>query len=399
MSNITNITHSDDPLTLMRGMAEKINDLINNEESASASVREALDDLTTRLKYLEDKSNNPARREWFMPGDTDQTMGAKREMGAWLKGILRMKSDIAWRDTPDGVKFRDGQVTDVDADGGYLTPTTILPWVSGILEQHGVARQICRTVPVTTGKTDIGTLATKPLVYWASQNAEPTLSKITFGKKDLDTDLLIAIDKLSLAFEEDTAPALTEYTVDVFMRAIAKEEDKQAFGTGTSPFTGLFAETGTGAYALGSGTTTWVDNLAYEDFVKIMQKCDVDAVTEGRWLMSRDVYFEVMNVRDSQNRPLWNMSLGDGAPGTLLGRPISISNVLPGTAQVAAGVPFIAYGDFQHLYIIDRRRLAVDFSGGDAGFTSASRYLRLMERVGFYTMVPEAFAVAKTGAA
>jgi len=57
----------------------------------------------------------------------------------------------------------------------------------------------------------------------------------------------------------------------------------------------------------------------------------------------------VRKLVDSQNRPLWQPSLQDGTPDTLLGYPVFIDNF---TATMAANAKSIAFGDFESAFVV-----------------------------------------------
>lgn len=73
---------------------------------------------------------------------------------------------------------------------------------------------------------------------------------------------------------------------------------------------------------------------------------------EANFFMNRTTEGEVMLLKDSDGRPLWQPSVQAGTPAALMGRPIAIFEDMPDTAT---GALSIAYGNMRRAYQIADR--------------------------------------------
>jgi len=77
----------------------------------------------------------------------------------------------------------------------------------------------------------------------------------------------------------------------------------------------------------------------------------------SNWFMNRTTEGEVMVLKDSDGRPLWQPSTSAGTPSSLMGRSVAIFDDMPNTD---AGALAIAYGDMRAAYqIVDRESVSI----------------------------------------
>jgi HK97 family phage major capsid protein len=75
------------------------------------------------------------------------------------------------------------------------------------------------------------------------------------------------------------------------------------------------------------------------------------------WFMNRTTEGEVLLLKDSDGRPLWQPSVQSGVPSSLMGRPIALFEDMPDTT---AGALAMAYGDMRQGYqIVDRTGISI----------------------------------------
>lgn len=82
---------------------------------------------------------------------------------------------------------------------------------------------------------------------------------------------------------------------------------------------------------------------------------ETDYLANASWLMSRSALFALQRLQDNAGHFLWQPSLSLGAPSSLLGYPVYVSDDLS-SATEANGVP-IVFGDFKEAYTIVERGL------------------------------------------
>ncbi len=98
-------------------------------------------------------------------------------------------------------------------------------------------------------------------------------------------------------------------------------------------------------------------------------------------------------VKDNSGQYIWQPSVKDGTPDTILGKPVYTSPYAP---EIAAGTTPMAFGDFSYYWIADRR---------DTRFRVLNELYAQNDQVGFFAtervdgklILPEAVALLKMG--
>lgn len=383
----------DDPLGHIRATLDNIRtnqaDELKSLGGKLSTFEKKFDEYEARIVEMEDKARNPNNRFYQSPHATREER--VRLVSSWVQNAYRA-TDPGWATTDLGATWRADQTVSTDSKGGYLVPTPLYPEILRIVQEFGVARSLCRVLPMARIDMDISRKNAGPTVSWPDEGVAPSTTNVTFGTVKLSAKKLMALDEVSLELRDDSAVDLASYLIDIFSEAVAEEEDKQAFNS-TAPFTGLCQNTDVGVYTLAS--TTFTGNLVYDDFVNLMHKPDKNVRMRGTFLFSSDVFAEILKIKDTQGRPLFNAGLAGSFPSNILGRPYVVSHVMPGTSDDASGAPVAAYGDFRRYLLGDRRTMTVDFSP-HAAWNSAAESMRVLERVAFACGIPGAFALMKT---
>lgn len=395
-------TRSDAPVTKILHALDRIEERydkrlaelatqISTFERASEVTRQRLEDMERRASQGMGPSTYTSHS---MPthADADQRRAV---VGKWLTDTFRMVYDPAWCASDEGEQFRANQVEDTSADGGYLVPTPLLPEVIRIVQSFGAARQICRVLPMQSKTLDLSTKNAGPTVSWPGEAVAPSATKATFGRSTLTAKKLIATDEISLEVDEDSATDLGMYLLDLFGEAIAQEEDTQAFVASANPFTGVSHTSGVGLVTMSSSLVSMAQ-VTYNDIIDLTSKPSAHALKNCRFVLSSYALNAIRKLKDTAGNPIW-APLAVGHPGTILGYPYTISEVMPGAGTDGASSRFILFGDFKYSFIGVRGGLNVAFSD-DAGFQTATRWMRVMERIAFVTPVASAFGVLRTAA-
>ena len=69
------------------------------------------------------------------------------------------------------------------------------------------------------------------------------------------------------------------------------------------------------------------------------------------WLFHRDAVKQITKLKDGDGQYIWRMSVRDGEPDTLLGRPMMVSEFAPNT--FTTGLYVGLFGDFSNYWIVD----------------------------------------------
>jgi len=391
-------TKSDDVLTrILAGIEDietKHGDKIADLCKDFSQFRETLDEHKAYITALESKIANPDNRTIAaIYGDTDEQR--MHSLSDWVTNLYNKQHGLSFQERAD-------QVIGTDADGGFLVPSPLSAEIIRIVERYGVARSIFRNMPMTATTLRLNADLAGPDVFFTAEAAAITQTKATFKQVTLTAEKLAALDELTLEVEQDAIRPLVPYLVTRFGESIAKKEDDSMF-TGTSPFTGIFAHTAAAAPTEGqmalvnvSGTAalgTELTDVLYDDLVDTMHAVNENLVFSGTWLFHHTVLAQLRKLKDLDNNPIW-APMAAGAPATILGQPYLLANRAPSSFS-GNDKPILMYGDYSYGVFGNRMGLEIAFST-DAGFKTASRFMRTLERIAYVTTKPNAFARLET---
>lgn len=294
------------------------------------------------------------------------------------------------------------------SQGGHLVPPEFRQEILRIAGIYGIARRIFRIMPIARQTMYMPTHVSGPEVQWVDEAEAPTdETHVRFGRFTLEVKRLMAIDNLSIEITEDSIPMITDFIVEVFAEVIAKEEDRVGLlgDAPTDPFDGVVNTAGINVVYMGgvstSGATT-MDDVTYDDLVNTLDAVNEFVADQGQWIASNSMFNALRKVKDGDvnpgnGRPLWTEMVA-GNPGTILGRPYLRSAVMQKRSDTPSeDKPVLLYGDFRKTIMAQRKEMEISFSE-HADFRRGNIVMRLMERVGFGTPLPDAFAVLKTAA-
>lgn len=349
-------------------------------------------------------------------GLSDQKLEAERKDALNTIGdskLSRWKKRMARHSIGANTRLHTTSTTDTPK-AGYLLPKPFLAEVFVLIEQYGVARRLFRSVPMTSKSIDLKNLASKVVAAWTDEGANITADDLVFSEGSLDANKLAGLTNWTTELSEDQAIALLPVVVESFAESMAKKEDEAAFlGDGTATyggFTGILNLSGAEVETFATGSTAGTD--LDESHIRAMKASVSTASRMGaRWFMEYSVLDHVSQLENSAGNRLFANAFSDGNPGTILGDPVTLVDVMPKIGAVAADTPFIAYGNPNRALFGLRRGMTADISreavvqnaSGDIvynAFQADGAILRLTQRVGI--KVPSAFegsfAVAATAA-
>lgn len=385
-------------LTKLEQAHQEYGTRMSSLEEAWKTIVARLDDLDRRL---------PVGNKVYIPAAGERGAPGRRNIERFIEDVVRMRfgeqpkhfDRKTFRYSVDGVA-RANQTEGTTTAGGFLVPEEILPEVVALIGEVGVARRLCRIIPMTRKDMKIPTRDTGPLVYWPGEGVKPTTSTVTVTRPELNSKTMMALDEVSEELDMDSIVPMAPMLTDLFVEAVALEEDKQVFSS-TTPFTGVLQTPGVVDVTMASGKTAFTD-LTYANLVDLKHAPDSKVVQRGTFVMHQDIIGIIQKLVDSTGQPIWRESqttgLVAGPPGTILGRPYFTTNAMPDDSTSGASKYFIVYGDFRYWAFGDRMNMQIDISA-EAGFTEFTKWMRVVERVAMKAIIPGAFARLKTAAA
>ncbi|MBX9697538.1 MAG: phage major capsid protein, partial [Alphaproteobacteria bacterium] len=358
-------------------------------------IHDAITDLTTayedfritshdRLKRLEEKSvPNP---DFERVGDMTERLERVsdrlaalplrhlRPMGQMVDSCLRpeeREQKKAFRDyvcSGDERSLqsleRKGLSTLQNEEGGFAVPQLVVERIREEMNALSPLRRLAQTLTISTSAVDLLIDHGHAEVGWVqemaarSETATPSLRKLTIPVHEM-----YANPRASQKLLDDSHIDVESWLVRSIATRMAQMEN-MAFirGDGQHKPRGFLtyptAVVGQGAY----GVIEYIDaGSTSEPPLELMSDLLMETVEALKpvyhkgavWLMSRSVFALIRRIRDRHGHYLLQQSMQLGAPHTLLGYPIEISEDMPSFAPEQN--PTIAFGNFKETYqIVDR---------------------------------------------
>lgn len=285
----------------------------------------------------------------------------------------------------------------VDASGGFLVPEQFQAEVIRMADTYGIARRMCRRVPMKTDTVRFPKAATGVSVSWPAEMALVTKSTPTFGQITLQARKAMGVLDSSSELLEDANIDVIRYFQRAFAEALAAEEDNQLFnGTGV-PFTGIFNHLDVNTVVMGVGKTAF-SNVTADDLTDLIDAVTEAAETDAGFFFHKNILTHFRKLKDAQGQYIWNPPAA-AAPGSIWGENYHRSTVLPNAAASGINKKFIIYGSLKHVYFGDRRQMTIKLAR-EAG----DRYdrdmvgLRVTQRIAIEVAMGSALAVLQTAA-
>lgn len=195
--------------------------------------------------------------------------------------------------------------------------------------------------------------------------------------------------KVSEELINDSAFNLPAYIAREFGSRIGnKEEDAFINGNGIGKPLGVLSDTGGAQIGVTAGSASAV---SFDDLMDLVFSLKSPYRRKAKFLLHDQTVKLLRKVKDANGQYLWNPSVKDGEPDTVLNYPYYSSAYMP---QVGAGTKAILFGDLSHYWVADRqgrifKRLNELFAQtGQVGFLAT-------QRVDGRLVLPEAIKLMK----
>ena len=245
----------------------------------------------------------------------------------------------------------------------------------------------------TSGERKINIAATKPAAAWIDEGEELTWGDAKFAQINLDAHKLHVAVKVTEELLYDNAFQLEKYILRQFAKALANaEEDAFLNGTGVGQPLGLLAEEGGAQIGVTAASAT---EITADELIDLVYSLKRPYRKNAKFICNDQTLAAIRKLTDKNGRYLWQDSVQAGEPGRLLGYEVHTSPYFP---VITAGMPAIAFGDYNYYNIGDRgtrsfAELKELFAGnGMVGFVAK-------ERVDGKLILPEAVKLLKMATA
>jgi HK97 family phage major capsid protein len=293
----------------------------------------------------------------------------------------------AFRGRPVSNSLKEGS----DPDGGYLVPDEFEQTLVEALEEQNIFRQFAHVIQTASGERKIPLVATKGEASWLEEEALIPESGDTFGQISLEAFKLGTMLKISDELLNDSVFNLESYVAKEFARRIGKKEE-EAFivGDGVKKPTGIFDSVGGGKVGITAASAT---ALTFDEVIDLYHSLKQPYRSSAVFLTNDSTIKTLRKLKSSDGQYLWQPSVKDGAPDTILGKPVYTSQFVP---EIAAGAIAMAFGDFSYYWIGDRQSRT--FKRLDQLFAVTDQVgFKATQRVDGKLILPEAVQILKMG--
>jgi len=227
-----------------------------------------------------------------------------------------------------------------DADGGYLVPDEYQRTLVAALEEENIFRALAKVITTSSGDRKIPVAATKGTASWIDEEGAIPESNDTFGQVSIGAYKLGTMIKVSEELLYDSVFNLETYIATEFARRIgAKEEEAFFTGNGTGKPTGIFAASGGAQLGV---TTAAINAITLDEVMDLFYSLKAPYRNKATFVMNDSTVKLIRKLKDSNGQYLWQPSVKEATPDTILNRPIKTSAYVP---TVAAAASVIAFGD------------------------------------------------------
>ena len=312
----------------------RLNDVLS---ASSRRTRPAPIGVPMFTRDLDDKRSNRDREQalcgWFLGSDAR----AEHRSAAQRSGLNLNSSRL--------VLTRANSTT--AAAGGYTIPQGFLAELEKKIVYFNPLRDVARVIRTESGNSlpfptidDTGNPGTI-----GAENTAPAATDMTFGQIILGAYRTESLVLLSNELLRDSGLDLaTEVAGLLGERLGRKEATDHATGNGTTAPQGVV--TGSSAGVAGATTTT----ITLANIMGLRNALDFGYQQNGAFMMHQSIWSTILQLADSQNRPLF-LDLLNGNQPRLLGYPVIVNNAM--ASSIAASAKTVLFGDFSKYYIRD----------------------------------------------
>ncbi|MBO5320330.1 MAG: phage major capsid protein [Ruminococcus sp.] len=298
---------------------------------------------------------------------TEQTEKTGTASDSYSKAFWNSIRNRNWIDVRNDLQIG------TDSEGGYLCPDEFEKKLIESLEEEDIFRPLATKIQTSSGDRKIPVITQKGEAVWMEEEEAYTLSDDAFGQIALSAYKVGTAIKISEELLNDSVFDLPSYIAKEFARRIGtKEEEAFLIGDGKGKPTGVFAAAG-GAE---NGATSAGVAITFDDMMELFYSLKSPYRKKAVWLLNEQTLKALRKIKDSNGNYIWQPSVSQGIPDTILNRPYVTSVYAP---TPDAGNKAVAFGDFSYYWIADRqgrslKRLNELFAmNGQIGFLASQR--------------------------
>ena len=250
-------------------------------------------------------------------------------------------------------EFMAAQSVGTDSEGGYTVPTPLSSELINLVENYGVARNVCRRVVMGAMTWSVPKLLGHSTIFYPAESAAITESDLTFGQVSLTAKKMAGLVKMSTEISEDSLISMTDTIVRDLAWGFAKAEDENLFSGGS-----IYTDGIEGDALVADVNVASVAALTLADLTSLVVASGQERGLNPEFYMSPTLWNGP--VRDLLNAAGGNAvgNITAGAAPSLFGYRVNLVNAINGASASTSGDLLCVFGDLgvSH-YFGDRRAL------------------------------------------
>lgn len=261
-----------------------------------------------------------------------------------------------------------------DTEGGFLVPDEYERTLVEALEEENIFRKLANVVTTSSGDRKIPVVASKGEASWIDEEGTIPDSDDKFGQVTIGAYKLATMIKVSEELLNDSVFNLESYISREFARRIGNKEEEAFFGgDGSGKPLGILAATGGGQIGVTSAGAT---AITLDEVLDLFYSLKAPYRKKAVFVLNDSTIKAIRKLKDSNGQYLWQPSVKEATPDTLLARPLYTSAYMP---IIEAGAKTMVFGDFSYYWVADRqgrvfKRLNELFATtGQVGFLATQR--------------------------
>lgn len=274
------------------------------------------------------------------------------------------------------------------ASGGFLVPEAFRAELLALSLEASVVRPRARIVPMETSRVvypfiDDTSHATNVFGgvqgYWTPESGQMTDVAATFGRLALEAWKLTAFANVPNELIADSALSFEAFIRSTFPQALAYFADVAFLGgNGAGQPLGALTDANAARVVQDKETGQVADTIHWENIVKMYSRMLPQSLGSAVWVVSPNTFSELATMALSVGTgggPIWLNNGVGGPPGTILGRPIVISEKIAALGNESD----INFVDFSYYLVGDRQAMTVAssehfrFQNGETSFSFVER--------------------------
>ena len=278
-------------------------------------------------------------------------------------------------------------------EGGYTVPDEFEHQLIEALQEENIMRGLVHVISTSSGDRKIPLVTNYGNASWIEEEQQIPESDVGFGQITLGAHKLATAIRISQELLNDSAFDLASFIAHEFQRrAGAAEEEAIISGDGSHKPIGLLHDT------LGAEvgvTTASATAITADELIDLQHSLKSGYRRKASFIMNDAAIKAIRKLKDGMGQYLWQPSIREGVPDTILNTRVYMSNYMP---LVEAGKKVILYGDYSYYWLADRAGRTLQRLNELYALTDQVGF-KLTERLDGRLILPEAVKVMKMKAA